>query len=80
MPFYSFIYRRNQGDDQDKALEILERLCQTNRMETDLTNDITCLIGRIYKDKYTVSNCEDNHALEKAIEWYRRGFADEPNI
>ncbi|CAF5115023.1 unnamed protein product, partial [Rotaria magnacalcarata] len=72
--------RRNQDDDRDKALGILERLCQTKKTESELSNDITCLCGRIYKDKYTESNCQDKDSLENAIEWYRRGFAADPNI
>ncbi len=72
--------RRNQNGDRDKALSILESLCQTKKTENELSNDITCLCGRIYKDKYTESNCEDKYSLEKAIEWYRRGFAADPNI
>ncbi|CAF1405790.1 unnamed protein product, partial [Adineta steineri] len=72
--------RRNENNDRDKALEILERLCQTKRTESELSNDIICLRGRIYKDKYTESNCQDKDSLEKAIEWYRKGFAADPNI
>ncbi|UJR26998.1 hypothetical protein I4U23_008305 [Adineta vaga] len=60
--------RRNQNNDRDKALEILERLCQTKKSESELSNDIICLCGRIYKDKYTESNCHDRDSLEKAIE------------
>ncbi|CAF4592052.1 unnamed protein product [Rotaria sp. Silwood1] len=72
--------RRNENNDRDKALEILTRLCQTKKTESELSNDIICLCGRIYKDKYTESNCQDQDSLEKAIEWYRRGFAADPNI
>ncbi|CAF4164534.1 unnamed protein product, partial [Rotaria sordida] len=72
--------RRNQNDDRDKALEVLKRLCQTKKTENELSNDIICLCGRIYKDKYTESNCQDKDSLEKAIEYYRRGFAADPNI
>ncbi|CAF0727583.1 unnamed protein product [Rotaria sordida] len=72
--------RRNQNDDRDKALEVLKRLCQTKKTENELSNDIICLCGRIYKDKYTESNCQDKNSLEKAIEYYRRGFAADPNI
>jgi len=78
-PFVIFI-RRNQNDDRDKALEILQRLCETKKSESELSNDITCLCGRIYKDKYTESKCQDKDSLDKAIEWYRRGFAADPNI
>jgi hypothetical protein len=72
--------RRNQNGDRDKALSILESLCQTKKTENELSNDITCLCGRIYKDKYTESNCEDKFSLEKAFQWYQRGFAASPNI
>jgi hypothetical protein len=72
--------RRNQNDDREKALEILERLCETKRTENELSNDITCLCGRIYKDKYTESDCKDKISFENAIEWYRRGFAADPNL
>ncbi|CAF0791592.1 unnamed protein product [Adineta ricciae] len=72
--------RRNENNDRDKALTILERLCQTKRSENELSNDIICLCGRIYKDKYRESDCRDKNALEKAIEWYRKGFAADPNI
>ena len=74
------VLRRNQNDDREKALEILERLCETKRTENELSNDITCLCGRIYKDKYTESDCKDQISFEKAIEWYRRGFAADPNL
>ncbi|UJR22105.1 hypothetical protein I4U23_025170 [Adineta vaga] len=72
--------RRNQPGDRDEALNILERLCQTKKTESELSNDILCLCGRIYKDKFTESSCTDQESLEKAIEWYRRGFAADPNI
>ncbi|CAF0773124.1 unnamed protein product [Adineta ricciae] len=72
--------RRNQPGDRDEALNILERLCQTKKTESELSNDIICLCGRIYKDKYTESSCTDQESLEKAIEWYRRGYAADPNI
>lgn len=66
--------RRNQDDDREKALQILERLRITKKTEAELSTDITCLCGRIYKDKYRESNCQDQHSFEKAIEWYRKGF------
>lgn len=76
----SIFIRRNENGDRDKALTILERLCQTKRSENELSNDIVCLCGRIYKDKYRESDCRDKDALDKAIEWYRKGFAAYPNI
>ncbi|CAF2127693.1 unnamed protein product [Rotaria magnacalcarata] len=72
--------RRNLPGDRDKALTILENLCQTKKTESELSNDVICLCGRIYKDKFTESFCQDQDSLEKAIDWYRRGFAADPNI
>lgn len=73
-------FRRNQPGDRDEALNILEHLCQTKKTESELSNDILCLCGRIYKDKFTESFCQDQESLDKAIDWYRRGFAADPNI
>lgn len=72
--------RRNELGDRDEALSILEHLCQTKKTESELSNDVICLCGRIYKDKFTESNCTDQELLEKAIEYYRKGFAADPNI
>lgn len=72
--------RRNEGNDRERALETLERLCETKKTESELSNDMTCLFGRIYKDKYTESNCTDEDALQRAIKWYRQGFEDNPNV
>jgi mitogen-activated protein kinase kinase kinase 5 len=74
------LFRRNETGDRDEALNILERLCQTKKTESELSNDVICLCGRIYKDKFTESACQDQESLEKAIEWYRRGFGADPNI
>jgi hypothetical protein len=73
-------HRRNEAGDRDEALTILERLCLTRKTESELSNDILCLCGRICKDKFTESNCEDQVSLEKAVYWYRKGFAADPNI
>ena len=72
--------RRNEGNDRERALETLERLCETKKTESELSNDMTCLFGRIYKDKFTESNCTDEDALQRAIKWYRQGFEDNPNV
>lgn len=75
-----FFFRRNQDGDRDKALDILQRLCTTKETASELTNDISCLYGRIYKDKFKQSGFEEQAFLKKAIEWYQRGFEANPNI
>ncbi|CAF4357682.1 unnamed protein product [Rotaria sp. Silwood2] len=72
--------RRNQNDDLDKALNILEKLCTTNQMDSELMTDISCLYGRIYKDKFKQGNYLNQEFLHNAIIWYRRGFEGNPNL
>ncbi|CAF1228609.1 unnamed protein product [Rotaria sordida] len=72
--------RRNQNDNLNKALNILEKLCTTNEMDSELTNDISCLYGRIYKDKFKQTNYLNEEFLHNAIKWYRRGFEVNPNL
>lgn len=75
-----FFFRRNQGDDREQALIILKDLCERRATVNEWSNDVTCLVGRIYKDKFTESHCEKPEFLEEAIKWYRRGFEKNPNI
>uniref|UniRef100_A0A0N5AZ13 Protein kinase domain-containing protein n=1 Tax=Syphacia muris TaxID=451379 RepID=A0A0N5AZ13_9BILA len=74
---YSFaLNRRNKEGDRDKALEkVLEIVGQNH---TNVSPDVICLAGRIYKDKFISSNYEDRESLDKAIDWYRQAFEVSP--
>jgi mitogen-activated protein kinase kinase kinase 5 len=51
-------------------------------MDTNKDNispDLVCLAGRIYKDKFILSNYEDRDSLDKCIEWYRKAFTTTPS-
>ncbi|CAF0940704.1 unnamed protein product, partial [Didymodactylos carnosus] len=64
----AFAYsRRNAPGDRDRALEILEKSSTTKKTENEQSNDAICLCGRIYKDKFTESDCRDKDSLTKAI-------------
>jgi tetratricopeptide (TPR) repeat protein len=71
--------RRNQGDDRERALKILAEIVRANGDSPE-----TCgIVGRIYKDRYkeALRGGERRQALanlERACEWYRRGFMADP--
>jgi tetratricopeptide (TPR) repeat protein len=71
--------RRRQGNDRDRALEMLVAIVKESG-----DNPETCgLIGRIYKDMYrealaTGDEYEAPGSLALAIDWYRRGFNADP--
>lgn len=73
--------RRAGANDKEHALEILTAVVAERG-----DNPETCgIIGRIYKDYYNAAKAaqpEDSRgartALNKAIDWYRRGFTADP--
>uniref|UniRef100_A0A915KU91 MAP3K TRAFs-binding domain-containing protein n=1 Tax=Romanomermis culicivorax TaxID=13658 RepID=A0A915KU91_ROMCU len=74
---YAFaLNRRNQGNDRDKALSVME---ETLSSQENQVPDMLCLAGRIYKDKFVESNYTNNDARDSAIHWYRKGFEVQPN-
>ncbi|ESO12712.1 hypothetical protein HELRODRAFT_62517 [Helobdella robusta] len=76
---YAFaLNRRKKPGDRDKALEFLSHLQCIEQMETPIP-DLICLLGRIYKDKFTDSGRQDTEALTNAIKWYQKGFEAQPN-
>lgn len=70
------LFRRNDAGDRDKALENVLQIMETNK--DNISPDVVCLAGRVYKDKFISSNYEDRDALDKAIEWYRKAFNISP--
>ncbi|CAJ0573152.1 unnamed protein product, partial [Mesorhabditis spiculigera] len=78
--YYAFaLNRRNKNKDRDKALETVLLIVQEAEKGKDgkdgkqeLSPDIICLAGRIYKDKFIASGYEDKSSLDSAIEWYRK--------
>ncbi|XP_078088523.1 mitogen-activated protein kinase kinase kinase 15 isoform X2 [Mustelus asterias] len=75
---YAFaLNRRNHPGDRQKALCImLEVLSLCERPAPDMY----CLCGRIYKDLFLDSYCEDVVNRDSAIEWYRKGFELQPTL
>ncbi|KAI6239936.1 Mitogen-activated protein kinase kinase kinase [Aphelenchoides fujianensis] len=74
---YAFaLNRRNAPGDRDKALENILQLLEMNK--DNISPDVICLAGRVYKDKFIHSNYEDREALDQAIEWYRKAFNISP--
>ena len=73
--------RRNWNDDRDQAIRILTKLI-TERGDSPETCGI---IGRVYKDIYWDAKQNGNSAvaraaLDKAIDYYRRGFEEDPSV
>ncbi|XP_072370234.1 mitogen-activated protein kinase kinase kinase 15 isoform X2 [Scyliorhinus torazame] len=75
---YAFaLNRRNHPGDRGKALSImLEVLNQCVQPAPDMF----CLCGRIYKDLFLDSYCDDVVNRDSAIEWYRKGFGLQPTL
>ena len=60
------LFRRNTGNDRDKALNVVLQGLKGDYSEVP---DMLCLAGRIYKDKFVLSNYEDTEATNQAIHW-----------
>ncbi|CAD5205538.1 unnamed protein product [Bursaphelenchus okinawaensis] len=74
---YAFaLNRRNQPGDRDKCIENVLQIME--KYKENVSPDVICLAGRVYKDRFISSNYEDKEALEKAIEWYRKAFNVSP--
>ncbi|XP_028935413.1 mitogen-activated protein kinase kinase kinase 15 [Ornithorhynchus anatinus] len=69
---YAFaLNRRNGTGDREKALQVMLQVLQACDHPAP---DMFCLCGRIYKDMFLDSDCEDNESRDRAIQWYRQGF------
>ncbi|XP_066213810.1 mitogen-activated protein kinase kinase kinase 15 [Saccopteryx leptura] len=70
---YAFaLNRRNSTGDREKALQIILQILQNCPSPIP---EMLCLCGRIYKDIFLDSKCRDTVSRDKAIKWYRKGFA-----
>lgn len=71
--------RRNQGNDRDMAIRILEEIVSKHGKSPE-----TCgILGRVYKDQYNDAKTSGNTgkaraALDEAIACYCRGFMEDP--
>uniref|UniRef100_A0A8C6FP92 mitogen-activated protein kinase kinase kinase n=1 Tax=Moschus moschiferus TaxID=68415 RepID=A0A8C6FP92_MOSMO len=75
---YAFaLNRRNSAGDREKALQIMLQVLQCCDHPAP---DMFCLCGRIYKDIFLDSDCEDDASRDSAIKWYRKGFALQPSL
>uniref|UniRef100_A0A4W2IFK2 mitogen-activated protein kinase kinase kinase n=1 Tax=Bos indicus x Bos taurus TaxID=30522 RepID=A0A4W2IFK2_BOBOX len=75
---YAFaLNRRNSAGDREKALQVMLQVLQSCDHPAP---DMFCLCGRIYKDVFLDSDCEDDASRDSAIEWYRKGFALQPSL
>ncbi|XP_051034849.1 mitogen-activated protein kinase kinase kinase 15 [Phodopus roborovskii] len=69
---YAFaLNRRNSTGDREKALQVMLQVLQSCDHPAP---DMFCLCGRIYKDIFLDSGCEEDASRDSAIEWYRKGF------
>ncbi|KAH0513371.1 Mitogen-activated protein kinase kinase kinase 15 [Microtus ochrogaster] len=69
---YAFaLNRRNSTGDREKALRVMLQVLQSCDHPAP---DMFCLCGRIYKDIFLDSGCEEDASRDSAIEWYRKGF------
>jgi len=68
--------RRHEAGDSDRALELITTALKTREHQIP---DSICLCGRIFKDRFIESDCEDRESLKNAIDWYRKGFKISPN-
>ncbi|KAM7339123.1 hypothetical protein ACRRTK_002607 [Alexandromys fortis] len=69
---YAFaLNRRNGTGDREKALRVMLQVLQSCDHPAP---DMFCLCGRIYKDIFLDSGCEEDASRDSAIEWYRKGF------
>ncbi|KAL6068323.1 hypothetical protein STEG23_002934, partial [Scotinomys teguina] len=62
---------RNSTGDREKALQVMLQVLQSCDHPAP---DMFCLCGRIYKDIFLDSGCEEDASRDSAIEWYRKGF------
>ena len=66
-PLLFLFHRRNEPGDRDKALVVIKRVAEMKG--GNAVQDVVCLCGRIYKDKFNESNYKDTLSRDEAIKW-----------
>lgn len=66
------------GDRERSLKAAMDMIAEANASNSSVCPDVLCLVGRIYKDYFILSNYEDRESLEKSIEWYQRAFELSP--
>ncbi|XP_078279497.1 mitogen-activated protein kinase kinase kinase 5-like [Rhinoraja longicauda] len=69
--------RRNQPGDREKALSVILPVMETG---AQISSDLYCLCGRIYKDIFISSNFTASESRDKSCYWYRMAFEHEPTL
>ncbi|XP_069751967.1 mitogen-activated protein kinase kinase kinase 5 isoform X2 [Narcine bancroftii] len=69
--------RRNHPGDREKALSVILPLMKSC---AQISSDLYCLCGRIYKDIFISSNFTDCESRDKSCYWYRMAFEHEPTL
>uniref|UniRef100_UPI00398E5E85 mitogen-activated protein kinase kinase kinase 5-like n=1 Tax=Pristiophorus japonicus TaxID=55135 RepID=UPI00398E5E85 len=75
---YSFaLNRRNQPGDRERALSVILPVVETGEQ---ISSDLYCLCGRIYKDIFISSDFTDCESRDKSCHWYGMAFEHEPTL
>ncbi|XP_032901331.1 mitogen-activated protein kinase kinase kinase 5-like [Amblyraja radiata] len=82
LPIIKFHYcfalnRRNLPGDREKALSVILPMMETG---AQISSDLYCLCGRIYKDIFISSNFIASESRDKSCYWYRMAFEHEPTL
>ncbi|XP_078093860.1 mitogen-activated protein kinase kinase kinase 5-like isoform X2 [Mustelus asterias] len=69
--------RRNQPGDRERAISVILPVVETGEQ---ISSDLYCLCGRIYKDIFISSNFMDHGSRDKSCYWYGMAFEHEPTL
>ncbi|XP_048414040.1 mitogen-activated protein kinase kinase kinase 5 isoform X2 [Stegostoma tigrinum] len=69
--------RRNQPGDRERALSVILPVVNTGKQ---ISSDLYCLCGRIYKDIFISSDFTDYESRDKSCYWYGMAFEHEPTL
>ncbi|XP_048468919.1 mitogen-activated protein kinase kinase kinase 5-like [Rhincodon typus] len=69
--------RRNQPGDRERALSVILPVVETGKQ---ISSDLYCLCGRIYKDIFISSDFTDYESRDKSCYWYGMAFEHEPTL